>query len=288
MLAVLLRSLLQGDERSSDAPDEAFAAEVAVPAGSTRRARGAGWRQGTAAVLSLTLPVAALAVYLEVGDPRAAAEANTEGGATHATQGVDVEAMVEGLAARLQASPEDLQGWMVLARSREVQERYAEAATAYRRAIALATTPDQTLLRAKLQADLADTLGSQQQGDLGGPALAAIGAALALDPDQPKALALAGAAAVRQGDLALARRHWTRLQGLLEPGSDMAQRVGADLARLAEDAPPASARPAAPAPAATSTSWSASAARASTATWTLSSSSRTSSAARWTWSPSKR
>ena len=101
-----------------------------------------------------------------------------------------------------------------------------------------------------IQADLADTLGSQQQGDLGGPALAAIEAALALDPDQPKALALAGAAAVRQGDLALARRHWTKLQGLLEPGSDMAQRVGADLARLAEDAPPASARPAAPAPAA--------------------------------------
>ena len=247
VLAVLLRPLLQGDERSSDAPDEAFATEVAVPAGSTRRARGAGWRQGTAAVLSLTLPVAALAVYLEVGDPRAAAEANTEGGATHATQGVDVEAMVEGLAARLQASSEDLQGWMVLARSREVQERYAEAATAYRRAIALATAPDQTLLRAKLQADLADTLGSQQQGDLGGPALAAIEAALALDPDQPKALALAGAAAVRQGDLALARRHWTKLQGLLEPGSDMAQRVGADLARLAEDASPASARPAAPA-----------------------------------------
>ena len=81
--------------------------------------------------------------------------------------------------------------------------------------------------------DLADALGSAQGGDLSGPAQAAIDAALALDPDQPKALALGGAAAARRGDQVTARRHWTRLLGLLEPGSEMAQRVTDDLARLA-------------------------------------------------------
>ncbi|MDH0868410.1 c-type cytochrome biogenesis protein CcmI, partial [Mitsuaria sp. GD03876] len=184
--------------------------------GMAARTAGGRWsRLGVAGVLSLGLPVAALAVYLEVGDPRAAAEETSGGGASHATEGVDVDAMVDRLAAKLAASPQDLQGWMVLARSREVQERYGDAVDAYRRAIALASGADQTQLRAKLQADLADAVGSQQGGDLGGPAQAAIDAALALDPDQPKALALAGAAAVRRGDTASARRHWTRLLGLL-------------------------------------------------------------------------
>ena len=228
VLAVLLRPLLRAE-------DEA-------PAALDARRAGRWWRHGAAGVLSLALPVAALAVYLQVGDPRAAAEEATGGGATHATEGVDVDAMVDRLAAKLAAAPQDLQGWMVLARSREVQERYDQAAEAYRRAIALAAAPDQRHLRAKLHADLADALGSQQGGDLSGPAQAAIDAALALEPDQPKALALAGAAAVRRGDAPSARLHWARLLSLLEPGSDMAQRVSADLARL-DGAPSASSRP---------------------------------------------
>lgn len=245
VLAVLLWPLLRGDEAATETP---------APRGGRGGRAGRWWRHGTAGVLSLVLPVAALAVYLEVGDPRAAAQEAAGGGATHATEGVDVDAMVDGLAAKLAASPQDLQGWMVLARSREVQERYADAARAYRRAIALAAGPDQTQLRAKLQADLADAAGSQQGGDLGGPAQAAIDAALALDPDQPKALALAGAAAVRRGELDVARRHWTRLLGLLEPGSDMAQRVTEDLARLDGSAPSTPAAPAATAAPATRSS----------------------------------
>jgi cytochrome c-type biogenesis protein CcmH len=74
---------------------------------------------------------------------------------------------------------------------------------------------------------------------------AAIDAALALDPDHPKALALAGMAAYRQGDHALARRRWEHLHALLPPDSEAASRVEADLARLdatqSVPAPPAKA-----------------------------------------------
>jgi cytochrome c-type biogenesis protein CcmH len=222
VLGVLLRPLLRAESVATTSP------------GSPRQV-GRAWRLGAAALVSLALPIAALTVYLKVGNPRAAAEIVTGVGTVepHPTTGVDVEAMVEGLAAKLREQPDDLQGWQMLARSREVQERYDDAAEAYRRAIALAGAPDLSPLRAKLQADLADALGSAQGGDLSGPAQAAIDAALALDPDQPKALALGGAAAVRRGDQVTARRHWTRLLGLLEPGSEMAQRVTDDLARLA-------------------------------------------------------
>jgi len=193
-------------------------------------------RIAVAGVLSVALPLAALALYLKVGDPRAAVASSRPVAAPHPVEGADVNGMVEGLSQRLQQQPADLDGWMMLARSLEVLERYGDASRAYRRAIELASGPDQVWLRAKLQADLADAIGSSQSGALTGEALVAIDAALGLDPDQPKALALAGAAAARRGDLALARQHWSRLLSLLEPGSEMATRVSRDLARLAPGA----------------------------------------------------
>lgn len=186
-----------------------------------------------AALLSLALPVAALALYLHTGDPRAVAELAMAAPAMHEGGTNPVETAVAKLTERLRADPDDLQGWLVLARSQETMERFDESARSYRQAIAAATrqqAPPDVL--ARLQADLADALGSAQQGELGGPAQAAIDAALALDADQPKALALAGAAALRRGDAAGARRHWQRLLGLLPPGSDLALRVESDLQRL--------------------------------------------------------
>jgi cytochrome c-type biogenesis protein CcmH len=185
-----------------------------------------------AALLSIALPVAALALYLQAGDPRAVAELATASAATH--EGADqVETAVARLTERLRANPDDLQGWLVLARSQETMERFDDAAQSYRQAIAAATRQQAPAdIVARLQADLADTLGSARQGDLGGPAQTAIAAALALDANQPKALALAGAAALRRGDIDGTRAHWQRLLGLLEPGSDMALRVESDLQRL--------------------------------------------------------
>ncbi len=186
-----------------------------------------------AALLSVALPVAALALYLHAGDPRAVAELAMASAATHEGSGNQVETAVARLTERLRANPDDLEGWLVLARSQETMERFGDAAQSYRQAIAAATRQQAPAdIVARLQADLADALGSAHDGDLGGPAQAAIKAALALDANQPKALALAGAAALRSGDIDTARRHWQRLLALLPPGSDMALRVESDLQRL--------------------------------------------------------
>lgn len=191
-----------------------------------------------AALLSLILPLAAVVLYLQVGDPRAAATLALGTPDTHANTGVDVEAMVGRLEERLKQKPEDLEGWIVLARSREVLEEFAAATVAYQRALELAKQQQLPVeFQARLHADMADALASARGGALDKPVQEVLQAALKLDPDQPKALALAGMAALREGDRAAARRHWQRLLGLLEPDSDMALRVQNDLARIDGNTP---------------------------------------------------
>lgn len=206
----------------------------AAAAGPVARLDGPWQRRVPAAVLSVLLPLGALALYLQVGDPGAAAALASGQTGTHAGEGADVEAMVARLDERLRQHPDDLEGWVVLARSREVMEQFDAAVPAYRRAVDLARQQQApAAIQGRLHADLADAMASAQGGTMDGPVQAMLRAALALDPDQPKALALAGTAALQRGDLDQARQHWQRLIGLLEPGSDIALRVQNDLDRLA-------------------------------------------------------
>ncbi|MEJ8855331.1 c-type cytochrome biogenesis protein CcmI [Variovorax robiniae] len=184
--------------------------------------------RGIAAVVSVGLPTAGLLLYLQVGNPGAVATQMlaAERAGTHESGGQDMERMVSRLAQRLRAQPDDVEGWIVLARSYEVLQRYDDAVLAWQKAMALAPNQPQLL------ADYADALGSARDGDLGGPVQAAIDAALGLDANHPKALALAGMAAFKQGDLATARQRWEKLLALLPPDSEAAAQVSADLAQL--------------------------------------------------------
>lgn len=192
-------------------------------------------RRGSALLLAVLLPLAAFALYLQVGDPKAAAQLAQEQPGTHGDGADDtqVQTMVDGLARRLEEQPQNLPGWVMLARSYETLELFDAAAQAYRRALqeARRSAADEEV-QARLWADLADALASAQGGDLDGEAGKAIKQALMLQPDQPKALALAGSAAVRHGKLDEAQKNWQALLRQLEPGSDMALRVQDDLLKL--------------------------------------------------------
>ena len=192
-------------------------------------------RRGSALLLAVLLPLAAFALYLQVGDPKAAAQLAQEQPGTHGDGADDtqVQTMVDGLARRLEEQPQNLPGWVMLARSYETMELFDAAAQAYRRALqeARRSAADEEV-QARLWADLADALASAKGGDLDGEAGKAIKQALMLQPDQPKALALAGSAAVRHGKLDEAQKNWQALLRQLEPGSDMALRVQDDLLKL--------------------------------------------------------
>ena len=125
--------------------------------------------------------------------------------------------MVAGLAQRLQNDPDNVEGWTMLARSYNVLERFEEASQAYARLVKL--VPDD----AGLFADYADVLAMASNRSLQGEPEKLIERALAIDPKNLKALALAGSAAFERKDYANAVARWQTILALVEPDSEIAR-----------------------------------------------------------------
>lgn len=180
------------------------------------------------------------------GAPSAQAEAPADG-AAHAMEAKQFEAMAERLAERLKTRPDDAEGWGMLARSYAVLGQFDKAVTAYQTVAKL--RPDD----AQLHADYADALAMANGRKLDGEPEKLLKRALELDPDNAKALSLAGTLAFDRGDAATAARHWERALKRIEPGSELAQQLQGALAdarqRAGLPALPAQARAEAPVPA---------------------------------------
>jgi len=126
---------------------------------------------------------------------------------------LDPNAMVAKLEARLKKSGGSAAEWSMLGRSYQVQGRYRDAAKAYVQATRLDKNNPQLL------ADYADALAAVHDRKLDGEPTRLIDQALKLNPNQPKALWLAGTAALQRGDFAAATRYWQHLESLLPAGS---------------------------------------------------------------------
>lgn len=171
-------------------------------------------RRGAAHVVAAALPLAAVALYFALGSPKVL---DVQARPAAHPQPVDLQAMVQRLDARLQAQPADLEGWIMLARSRQVLGQWEQSAAAYRRALALAPgDPD-------LLADLADVLGVLAGGDLGGEPTALLQQAVQAAPVHPKAQLLLAAAEFRQGQPELARQRWELVARTAPPDSPAAR-----------------------------------------------------------------
>lgn len=124
--------------------------------------------------------------------------------------------LVDRLTRRLGDEPVDADGWAMLGRSLAAMQRFDEAARAFARAGELAP-PDADLL-----ADHADVLAMAQGRSALGEPERLIERALALTPDHPKALALAGSLAHERGDLTEAARRWDQAARAAPPDSAFA------------------------------------------------------------------
>lgn len=152
-----------------------------------------------------------------------------------------VVALVDALAKKMEENPSDPKGWILLARSQNALGQFGLAVKAYERAVALQPGD------ADLLADYADAQAMVQEGDLAGLPTELTQRALKIDPNNLKALALAGTAAMRAGDKPAAIGYWTRMQKLLPPDSDDARQVAAIITEIKTGKSAATSAPPAPA-----------------------------------------
>jgi cytochrome c-type biogenesis protein CcmH len=202
--------------------------EEVSASGEAEKARGAPW---AAAALAGVLPVVAVLLYLVIGTPEALGpQAGASGGADggHQVTREQVERMVADLAARLEKEPDNVKGWIILARSYAVMNRSTEAAKAYERVVELLPTDPDIL------ADYADTLAVAQGGSLSGKPLELAQRALAADPTHWKALALIGTEAFNRKDYRTAIAYWEKLKATAPPDSPMRQQIEASIAEARE------------------------------------------------------
>lgn len=178
--------------------------------------------RAAAIVVSIAVPLLALGLYLAIGNPGALRTQPSD--APHGLGQEQMDAMIARLAARLEQNPQDAKGWAMLARAQTVLGRFGDASAAYAKAVAL--FPED----AQLLADYADALAMAQGGHLPGEPEKLIDRALRADPDNAKALALAGTVAFDKKDFALAVKHWEHLRSLIPPDSEFAKSIQASIA----------------------------------------------------------
>lgn len=167
----------------------------------------------TAVALVIALPLLALAGYGILGNPQALDPARRVAQPEMTPE--QINAMVERLAEKMKANPDDEQGWLMLGRSYKMLGRYDEAVAAYARA-------EKTIERdPELLAGYAETIAMASGRGLAGKPAALIEKALKLDPEHGHSLFLAGAAAIESGDKAKAIAYWERLLPQVEPGSEL-------------------------------------------------------------------
>lgn len=164
--------------------------------------------------------------------------ASTGGSAGPHAENEQIRGMVEGLAARLESQPDDVQGWLMLGRSRMVLEEPELAKAAFERARELAPdNPDVLLGYAASLLEPSETPGGDPV--VGGEAIAIYEKLVELTPDDPEPRWLLGLAAAQAGNKEGAIGHWRDLLRLLEDGSEDQGIVEARITALEANEPAA-------------------------------------------------
>jgi len=172
--------------------------------------------------LMFAIPLVALALYSILGDQRAfdasitSAKAEVPGQAStdKTSQAMQINAMVEKLAKRLESQPDDAEGWLRLGHSYKVLQRYTDAVNALRKAQSLQGDKADVLLQ------LADAIAMSNGGSLKGEPATIIAKALTIEPGNDMGLWLSGMVSAEAGDFPKAILQWTALQKHYKPEED--------------------------------------------------------------------
>ena len=175
-----------------------------------------------ASAIAVLIPLVTISTYLLLGapvalDPSKLSE-QTQAGA-HDLSPQRLAQMIDSVNERLRSNPDDVEGWVMLAKTTQAVGRYPEAVQAYRELVRR-IPPD-----AQLLADFADTLAMANGRSLEGEPQQLIEQALKVDPRNVKALALGGTVAYQKEEFAKAAQLWTRVLEVVPPEAEFAQRM---------------------------------------------------------------
>jgi cytochrome c-type biogenesis protein CcmH len=194
--------------------DDTAATEVAAADGFGRRG---------ALAIAVLLPLIAIGLYALLGSPTAVLPGEVQ--TQRAT--ADMEQLTAKLEQKLQQNPVNPEGWAMLARSYKSLGRWDDAERAFTR-----IGPDLNR-NAELLAEFAEMLVQKNNG-FDDRSRQFVQQALRLEPGNMLALFMGGGEAFTSGRYAEAAELWQRLLPKLEPGSEDAQMVEANIAKALE------------------------------------------------------
>ena len=180
-----------------------------------------------AVAVALITPIAAAALYWQIGTPAALSGIATAARNDSPPTRDQIETMITDLKQRLDKEPDNIEAWALLARAHYAVGDFAQSAAAYARLSVLLPND------ADLMADHADALAMSRGRNFAGEPMQLVRRALLIDPMQWKALAMAGAEAFEQKNYADAIDYWQRLQKVTPPDLPIAKQLqdGIDQAR---------------------------------------------------------
>jgi cytochrome c-type biogenesis protein CcmH len=228
-------SELESDLRNGIVSDEQYAQdreeierrllEDTATSQTTKTVMAPALLRNTAYLLGIGLPLIAVIFYLNVGSPKSITEtpqvasARGQTAAPQERTQEQIAANVDKLAQRLQSNPNDAQGWTMLARSYNSMEKWSEAAGAYAKAT------EQSPNNADLWAEYAFATAMANDRSLEGKPMELINRALKVDPQNSKALQLAGSAAFQAKDYKKAIDYWQQILKQVPAGSEVEQAI---------------------------------------------------------------
>ena len=172
----------------------------------------------TAISLGVLLPVLAVGGYAAVGSPAAVVPEIVRPAPVAQTQAdKQMDELFKLAEERLSKEPNDVKGWLLLARAKASVGLFDGAMKAYEKAAALDPKDSE------IWSDYADSAAGMSQGKMDGKPIELINKSLALDGKNIKALLLRGTWEIQKNDLVAADKSFALAKFLSEPNSGFAQ-----------------------------------------------------------------
>ena len=188
-----------------------------------------------AVAVIIGLPLLTFALYKYVGNSEAldAVQIAKVNGVQDKTNTTDINTAIANLQAQLQSKPDNLEGWVLLARTQMAIGNYEAANQAFAKAITLEPeNPDLKTERAEAMMRASTTR------DFPDEAVALLQQALSQNPEHERAMFFMGMHYLQQGDSAKAEIYLNKLLPKLDAEAAVALREQINIARAQQNGPP--------------------------------------------------